>query len=227
MGFEALLPGLIGGLGGLAGGGDQMPQLTPEQQRIYHALLQMSRRDRKFARSNPLSTSQERQGLANTLGLQNQGANRVQQGLFGQMSGTDLTNPSTADALKNLGQANIAQQSSIYSDAYQQGFDRRDAARNRAAGLLGQAGGIAGNPAQPGQQSSMSQMLPFINQLGYQWGLGRGQGGGGGNTVNGQQVDGLGNAMPGTVGYQGGGSIPIGQWGGGATGPDQNTWWGR
>lgn len=225
MGFEMLLPGLLGGLGGLAGGGMEEPSLTPQQQQIYKALLAMSRRDRKFARSNPLSTSQERQGLANTLGLQNQGANRVQQGLFGQMSGTDLTNPSTADAMKNLGQANLAQQSSIYSDAYQQGFARRDAARDRAAGLLGQAGSIAGNPAEPGYGSSMSQMLPFINQLGYQWGLGRGAGGG--NAVNGQRVDGMGNAYnptPGTT--SSGGFIPIQRFNGGqgSIEDDQNTW---
>ncbi len=185
----------LGGILGLFGGQDQQdPSMSEQQQRIFKLLLQRGKWREGFARSTPLSTTQEQQGLAETQGLASQGARRSREAAFAAMSPTSLQSPSVARAQSNLSAAQTAQQSNIYSQAYQQGQQRRDQARQQAYSLFGQAGNIAGSPVNPArqEQDSLSSFLPLMLQFGQQYGArnaGGGSSGAYGYATPGTQLD--------------------------------------
>ena len=173
------LPGLLGAALPFFGGQDQEdPQMSMAQKRIFDRLLQMARSQSKFSRTNPFSQTQEREGLAQTLGLFGQAARRGNEAAFAGMSPTSLQSPSVDRARSNLAASNQAQQSGIYSQAYQGGLLRRDQARQNAQGLFGQAGQIAGSPANPGQQAGgLGDLFPLLQMFGQQYGMRGGMGG--------------------------------------------------
>lgn len=158
-------------LGGLFGT-DSEAELTDEQRRLYHLLLKAFQASHRFANSPVLSTDQERQGLAQAQGLASQSAARNRQGLFSQASPADLRNPALSQRmLSNMSANETAQQSGIYGNAMMQGLQARQQARfGWGPQLLGQANSIASNPGQRAQGSGFESLLPYINQIGRQWG---------------------------------------------------------
>lgn len=177
MGFQDLLPLLLGGSSALFSGGTNAT-LSQDQQWAIKRLKDFLHSEHQYARSAPLSSTLEQQGLANESALLSQAQRRSAEGLFGGQSAVDLGNPSQNDALKNLSQANTAQQGTLYSNAYQTGLaDRRNAKRS-LPGYVQSIAGIASNPVNPPTNSGMESLLPLLYQFGQQWGQ-RGKTGGG------------------------------------------------
>lgn len=213
------LPSFLGPVaGGLIGGfldDDEPPGLTPEMRRVWRELKRVLAERRQFARSATLSTPLERQSLSQAQGLQSEMAGRSRQGLFGQQGVMDMANPGQQNRmLGNLGAAEQAQASNIYSQFALQGMqDRNNVRNNTIPQLLQQMAGIGGSYQQGGQSSGWGQIMPLMQQAAFAWG--NRPSGGSQRMVNGQAVDEQGNALGQPMGSGGTGTtfrpLPINQ----------------
>lgn len=164
--WASLAPALLGGLGSLAGGGNQ---LTPEQQRQYQLQNSVAQQFLEQGRGVPGSSPQERAALAEAHGLLGSQQLSAQGNAYAALS-RNSSPGQLADFMGNQISLQTAQRQALDSQAMLASMAQR---RNDLLQAAQVSQGAAGTASGPRSQNPLPSLFAGLSQqAGYQAGYG-------------------------------------------------------
>ena len=148
----------VGGslLGGILGGQDD-PQLPPEQKRLYDFLFRQAKRLRRYGQGAPMSGLDERQAQASARGQAGELLQQKRQQAYAAMP---EGSPAQGDFMAGLAGTEVGVLSGIDFNSLMASLEsRRDARYGGAASIAAMAGGPAGGQRYQQQQPDLGPLF--------------------------------------------------------------------
>lgn len=187
-------------MGGLMGGGEPEAAYAPQQEWAMRFLKKIAKGYLQDSKSVPGSLPQEQMALAQAKGLAGEQYRDSFQNLLAMLGTNNPAADNAGDALTRFEEGRVGNLMNMDQQALFQSLLQRQGFRDRAAGVAGQVGGIAGNPA-GGLQGGAMDLTGLFQAIGQQLGQRR-RSGAFTPPISGVSMGSIGGAAGGAMNFQ-------------------------